>query len=432
MESTLTAHAAFFVERAPAPQFESMLQPGPLFALSGGLFAGLVAWAIVATCSDQRRDRCLLRWMSEQVSSTLVVLTEYVPPIARIALGATFAWCAGIGSIATPNLVVDDPIGLALRTVAVVLGVLLVFGIRVRMAAASTIALLVVAAIVAGSPIVVLERLDVVGLAVFVALVGGRRLEPRMDERTLRTLGLASTWLRVLVATGLVVVAITEKLANVPMTARVLAEHPHVDLGLLLGTDPTTTVLLLGAAEIAFAVLVLLLPLPELVALAIGAPFVLSVGEFGLLEVPGHLPVWGAVLALALLGSHPQTADLLGVRPPWLRNRRRTPDAARARIVGDRVPWSIPVAVEPGVAAMVSAPVEVVEPLRIQVGGVHTGAVPNALVGASLPSAPPLAPQVAAWLATPEPAATSIVEPLRFQWAAHAGAGDGAPLATGA
>jgi hypothetical protein len=431
LESTLIAHAAFFVERAPAPHIAALLQPGPLLAISGGIFIGLVAWAIAASCYDQRRDRCLLRWMSEQVSSTLVVLTEYVPSIARIALGVSFAWCAGIGSIATPNLHVDDATGLALRTVAVALGVMLVLGIRVRGAATATIALLVVAAFVAGTPMVALERLDIIGLAVFVALVGGRRLDPRIDDRTLHALGVASTWLRVLVATGLVVVAITEKLANVPMTARVLAEHPHVDLGLLLGTDARTTVLLLGAAEIAFAVLVLLLPLPELVALAIGAPFVLSVGEFGLLEVPGHLPVWGAVAVLALLGAHPQTADLLGVRPPWLRNRTRTPDAARVRVVGERVPWAHRPAVMPGGAAAVSVPAQVLGPIRIQVGGTPTMPVAPAMAEASLPSAPPLAPQVAAWLAAPAtPVATAAVAQPRFEWAAHPGAGHGVVRAT--
>jgi hypothetical protein len=429
LASTLSAHAAFFVERSQGPDIASLLEPGPLFAISGGIFAGLVAWVVAATCADPRRDRCLLRWMSELVSSTLVALTEFVPPIARIALGGALAWCAAIGAIATPNLQVGDPVGILLRAAAIALGVLLVLGIQTRAAASASIALLSVAALVAGTPLVVLERLDIVGLALFVAMVGGRRLEPRIDERTLATLGRASTWLRVLVASGLVVVAITEKLANVPMTARVLAEHPNVDIGLLLGTDPRTTVLLLGAAEIAFAVLVLLLPLPELVALAIGAPFVLSVGEFGLLEVPGHLPVWGAVAVLALLGSHPQTSDLLGVRPPWLRSRRRTPDAARERVVGARVPWAArPAAVVPGVAAVTTAPAPLAEPLRIMIGGAHTpSAAPE---GATIPAAPPLAPQVAAWLAVPQPSAAAVEQP-RFEWAPHAGAGHAAVAASG-
>ncbi len=119
-----------------------------------------------------------------------------------------------------------------------------------------------------------------------------------MDAETLTRLQLGTAWLRGMVACGLLVVAVTEKLANVPMTAQVLREHPHVDLGLVLGTSPEQTVLMLGA-----------------------------------------------VAVLALLGAHVQTADLVTIRPPWMRSVRRTPDAARQRLVGARVPWVV--AVEP-------------------------------------------------------------------------------------
>ena len=48
----------------------------------------------------------------------------------------------------------------------------------------------------------------------------------------------------------LLTVAITEKLANVEMTASVLAHHPRIDPGVVLGTDVATTVLMLGAVEV--------------------------------------------------------------------------------------------------------------------------------------------------------------------------------------
>lgn len=415
--STLSAHAAFFVEGAPAPDFGTLLDRGPLLAIGGGVLLGLLAWIVASTCADPRRERCLLRWVSELVSGSLAALTEHVPPIARMALGGTLVWCAVIGAVGTPNLLVEDASGAALRSLAAGIGIMLVLGIRVRTLASASIVLMLLASMQAGTPLVFLERLDLAGLAVFVAIVGGRRLEPRIDAATMRSLALGSRWLRVLVAFGLVTVAITEKLANVPITARVLAEHPNVDIGVVLGTSAETTVLLLGAAEITFAVLVLLLPLPELVALAIGAPFVLSVGEFGMLEVPGHLPVWGAVGVLALLGAHPQTSDM--VRPPWLRGRMRTPDAARVRTPGERVHWAT----------------STTGARQIVVGGSITTPVPARLVAtapaaATLPAAPPMAPQVAAWLAAPAapvapsaPAQGMDSDLPRFQWAAAPGAG---------
>lgn len=443
--STLTAHAAFFVDDAPIPDFATLLDRGPLLAVAGGVALALVVWSIASTCADPRRERCAVRWLSEVASGLLSTLTSFAPVVARVALGATLLTCAAVGAVGTPNLHFDGGALDALRGIAVALGVALVLGMRTRLMAAAAIATFVVAAYAAGSPIVVFERLDVLGLAVFVAIVGGDRLETRMDQSTLARLQMGTAWLRGMLAGGLLVVAVTEKLANVPMTAQVLEEHPRVNLGLLLGTDATQTVLLLGAVEVAFALLVLLLPLPELLALAIGAPFVLTVGEFGLLEVPGHLPVWGAAAVLALLGAHVQTADLVTIRPPWLRGVRRTPDAARERLVGARVPWidavdAVPSPVAPAHALpktilvgsvastrteVVSAPIEFV-PAPIQV------AAPRAM-----PSAPALAPQVAAWLGRPvvqlPPAPTrapeSAIEPPRFAWAPAPGAGVGETIA---
>ena len=455
--STLSAHAAFFVDDAPRPDLGSLLEWGPLLAIAGGVALALVTWTIASVCADPRRERCAIRWLSEIASGLLSTVTSCVPVVARVALGVALLWSTAIGTVATPNLVLDGSAADVARVLSVVVGAALLLGVRVRAAAVATIAGVVVAAYAAGAPIVVLERLDIVGLALFVAVLGGRRLEPRMDDATLGRLQLGTAWLRALVAGGLLTVAVTEKLANVPMTAEVLRTHPRVDLGLVLGTDAATTVLLLGAVEVAFAVLVLLLPLPELLALAIGAPFVLSVGEFGLLEVPGHVPVWGAVAVLALLGAHVQTADLVTVRPPWMRHVRRTPDAARVRVVGARVPWVTDarpttihvgsVAPLPGVSTVAPlAPIAVAPAVTMPATAVP--AVPAVATrvttpARSIPAAPSLAPQVAAWLGRTEPPASiaaptarpmqaapapvdpAVVEPPRFAWATAPGAGNG-------
>lgn len=448
--STFISHAAFFVDDAPTPELGSLLERGPVLAMGGGIALALAVWMVASACADPRRERCAVRWLSEIASGLLSTLTSCAPVVARVALGATLVTCAAIGAVGTPNLQLDGGTLDALRGIAAILGVALVLGMRTRAMAICAIVTFVVAAFAAGSPVIVLERLDVIGLATFVAIVGGERFETRMDRVTLARLQFGTMWLRVMVAGGLLVVAVTEKLANVPMTAHVLDEHPRVNVGLLLGTDATTTVLLLGAVEVAFAVLVLLLPLPELLALAIGAPFVLSVGEFGLLEVPGHLPVWGAVAVLALLGAHVQTADLVTIRPPWMRAVRRTPDAARERLVGARVPWiiaaepSLPATrtVMPGVSS--AAPARDAHARTIVVGGVtRTPVVPPPLglvqmpiqlpLATPIPAMPTLAPSVAAWIGRddvqlPQPPASSVAsEPVRFSWAPARDAGGATP-----
>lgn len=409
----ITAHASFFVEGAPAPSVGALLAPGPLLAVAIGVTAALAAWAVAATCADPRRPRCAVRMLSDMVSAPLSNLTCLVPVIARVALGTAMLWCAAIGSIATPNLGVHATGLDGLRAAAALTGLLLLLDVRTRLAAGAAVATFITAAAAAGQPIVALERLDVIGLAAFVVIVGGTRLDHRIEPAMLARIGRGATWLRCCLAAGLLTVAITEKLANVPMTALVLEQHPRVDPGPLLGIEPVTTVLLLGAVEVAFAVLVFLLPLPELVALAIGAPFVATVGEFGMLEVPGHLPVWGGVAVLALLGAHLQTADLVTVRPPWMRHRARTPEAARERIVGDRVPW-----VEP-----LSEPATVGVPIRTVLVGSSTGPVadssPRPPQYVALPSPPPIVEPVAAWLASgpgARPAGDTADGLPRFTW----------------
>lgn len=438
MTSTLRAHAAFFTDDAPRPSLEAALTTGPLLSVAAGFVAALVAWAVAARCADPRRRRCAVRALSEIVSGPLSSMTAFAPPIARIALGASLAWCAAVDSVATPGLRADEPVLDLLRLAALVLGLMLVVGVRVRASAVGSTAVFAVAAVLAGSPVVLLERLDVLGLAAFVAVVGGRRLDPRMDAATLGRLARGTTWLRVGIAAGLFTVAITEKLANVEMTAAVLAEHPRIDPGQFLGTDMATTVLMLGAVEVALAVLVLVLPLPELLALAVGAPFVLGVAEFGMLEVPGHLPIWGGVTVLALLGAHLQTADLVSVRPPWMRDVERTPELARRRTVGPRVPWvatgaeqvaPVPAAVPPmapapslvppmAPAASLLPPMPVPRPMVLV--GSATGAVaPASCLPPVHPRGADLAVQdhVAAWRAS------APIDAPRFEWAAAPGAG---------
>lgn len=428
MLSSLRAHATFFVDDAPRPSIEAALAPGSLAALAAGVLAALAAWAVAARCADPRRRRCAVRALSELVSGPLSSLTSFAPPIARVALGGALAWCAAVDSVATPSLRADEPVLELLRLAALVLGLLLVAGAHVRPAAVASAATMTVAALLAGNPLVLLERLDILGLAAFVAIVGGRRLDTRIDAATLARLARGSAWLRVGVAGGLFTVAITEKLANVEMTAAVLADHPRIDPGRLLGTDVTTTVLLLGAIEVALAVLVLVLPLPELLALAVGAPFVLGVAEFGLLEVPGHLPIWGAVSVLAVLGAHLQTADLVSVRPPWMRDVERTPEAARRRTVGPRVPWvaathAEPVHQPPAVtagppAATVLPPMLVPRPV-ILVGSATSGTGPAPGVPVDLPAPAGLTLQepVAAWRSG------APIDAPRFEWAPTPGAG---------
>jgi hypothetical protein len=87
----------------------------------------------------------------------------------------------------------------------------------------------------------VLQRVDMLGLAVFVLLAGlgrwaadyelGRERDPSYDAQA------RAVWaLRIAAGTALIVVAFVEKLANPDMALRFLAEHPHFNVAREVGS----------------------------------------------------------------------------------------------------------------------------------------------------------------------------------------------------
>lgn len=109
-------------------------------------------------------------------------------------------------------------------------------------------------------------------------------------------------------AGSLLVLAVVEKLANPAMGQAMLAQEPVLNLLAPLGTSNDTFVVLAGVIEVLFALLVLSGAAPQVVALVATVPFTASLALFGGTEVIGHLPVYGVLLALLVLGSAPATA----------------------------------------------------------------------------------------------------------------------------
>lgn len=66
-----------------------------------------------------------------------------------------------------------------------------------------------------------------------------------------------------------------------------------------------------------FGLLVISGALPQVVALVAAVPFTATLALFGTTELLGHLPVYGVLLTLLLLGSREDTSRTLsGLRPP--------------------------------------------------------------------------------------------------------------------
>jgi hypothetical protein len=127
------------------------------------------------------------------------------------------------------------------------------------------------------------------------------------------TVGRAVLWLRVLVGTSLVVLAFTEKLARPELALAFLDRFPAFNLLQTVGIPVSDLgfVRLAGAVELLFGLLLISGAMPQLVVLLAGIPFNATLFFLGTDELIGHLPIYGAMLALLIYGSSRELAPVV-------------------------------------------------------------------------------------------------------------------------
>jgi hypothetical protein len=120
-------------------------------------------------------------------------------------------------------------------------------------------------------------------------------------------MALAIFALRVAAGSALIIVALYEKLINPQLALDFLQEHPDLQLAhqLDLPLSDLEFVRLAGAIEVLFGLLLISGALPQAIVLIAGIPFNATLWFFGINELVGHLPIYGAMLAILVFGSHP-------------------------------------------------------------------------------------------------------------------------------
>jgi hypothetical protein len=243
----------------------------------------------------------------------LGTLSPWIPRLLAIHAGVSLLAQVVKGSYLAPDLTLPGgAFGTALAILEGLIGVWLITGIWVRWPAI----LLVLAGpfgMIHYGPVAVLERADLLGIALFLAL-----LPPGLDRG-----GAASTepanvaravWcLRMLVGLSLIVVALTEKLINPALALEFLDRYPVLNVARTLGLPMSdlTFVRFAGGVEILFGLLIISGALPQFAVIVAGIPFNATLFFFGATELIGHLPVYGAMLALLVYGSDPQLAPMV-------------------------------------------------------------------------------------------------------------------------
>jgi uncharacterized membrane protein YphA (DoxX/SURF4 family) len=240
-------------------------------------------------------------------------MSPYMPFAVRIHLAVSLVGLLSLGYYLSPAMDLEsDAPGFALGATMIVVAITMASGWYAREGAWLLVAAGPIGMLEFGvSP--VLQRVDMLGLAVFVLLTGpgrwsadhelGRSREPSFRGEA------SGVWaLRLAAGTALIVVAFVEKLANPDMALRFLAEHPGFNVAQGIGIDMSDLEFtrVAGAIEVLFGLLIISGALPQAVVLIAGIPFNATLYFFGSEELMGHLPIYATMLVLLVYGSDPR------------------------------------------------------------------------------------------------------------------------------
>jgi hypothetical protein len=175
----------------------------------------------------------------------------------------------------------------------------------------------------------VLQRIDLLGLAGYVLAAGpgrwsadfetGRATEPSLADHA------RAIWsLKVAAGLALIIVAFAEKLAVPDMAVQFLVEHPELNVAQQIGIDMSNLEFarVAGGIEVLFGLLLISGALPQAIVVIAGIPFNATLWFFGANELLGHLPIYGAMLALLVYGSDPLLRPTVSTLLPNLKESR--------------------------------------------------------------------------------------------------------------
>ena len=310
MRVDLAAHVKWFTDPVAHPTDWSLLATAPvLIAFAIAIAAVGLAYAI------QRRVP------EPKIVSILDRFARTAPLVLGLHIGIALIASALLGVLFSPNLRPDDELlGRAILVVEAMCGLILLLGLATR-AGAVLLALLGLIAMMPFSFESILENVHILGIAVFVFIVGRGPLSfdrlrgVRPPTRREDAPSWALTVLRVSLGFGIAFTSLTEKLLDPGLAKALLDQKPFLNIGRPLGIGDPQFAFIAGLTELAIGVVIMSGQLTR-PAMAIGAIlFTASVPFFGWTELIGHLPFYGIMFVLFMVPNANSWAAKRGLRP---------------------------------------------------------------------------------------------------------------------
>jgi hypothetical protein len=291
------AHESWFTSARPPYDWGFATAPQTL-ALIVGALAITVLWRYAA----RRLPSPELRFLTP-----LGYFSPWVPRLLAIHAGVSLVALSARGWFLAPSLnLPDDVFGAGVRVAQGLVGVWLISGFRIRWAAVA-VGVAGAAGMLAYGAVPILERLDLLAIAVFLAVLPPGRDRWGAAPADPASVGPAVMALRVLAGASLIVLAFTEKLARPELALAFLDRFPAFNLLRTVGLpiSDVAFVRIAGAIELLFGLLLISGAAPQLVVIVAGMPFNATLFFLGSQELIGHLPIYGVMLALLVYGSDP-------------------------------------------------------------------------------------------------------------------------------
>lgn len=314
------AHETWFVRDDVGADWSFVTEPLTLLLLAG---------ALGATVAARLFGRHV--WNGTDVAAVARIV-PFLPFVMRMHLGVSLVGLLSLGNFLSPTM------ALHWTVVEVLLGALVLAVAIVAFAGWHTN--IAMWGLIAAGPIGalhygwldVLQRLDLFGVAVFLLITGSGRWSAddeagRAPTLTIERIARAAWCLRLVIGATLIIVAFNEKLAQPDLALKFLDRYPEFNVmdGLGLGTSDLAFTRIAGVIEVLFGLLIISGALPQLGVVIIGIPFNLTLFFFGDVELIGHLPIYGTMVVLFVLGSSAEHRRHLMDLWPWSRPSDEAP-----------------------------------------------------------------------------------------------------------
>lgn len=246
--------------------------------------------------------------ITKALDDTLGTKSRFIPYIVRYTTGILLIVNAAKGLLFAPNVPADTGLEQFLSIVLALCGVLLIVGIKIRVAALGILAVYVVALLFLRPFGDILDHVEYIGIGLYLLLyVHEPYLAFVARKKRMHALCSPESLLRIFVGIGLMSLAFTEKLVGIELSADFLRSHDWNILSFLSVSD-RWFIIVAGIVELLVGLTLVLNIAPRITTAIVAGLMVVTAVLLGLDEVYGHL---FALSLVAVVWLQPELAPIV-------------------------------------------------------------------------------------------------------------------------